>query len=86
MKFMYLAIILAAIPIASFAQDIVDTSSPRDLIAAPTIVVTPSTVEPDCHTYTGCDVMVVKRHYIYSYYKPKQLKQPKRHRVHRQPC
>ncbi|VVC74989.1 hypothetical protein AQUSIP_02630 [Aquicella siphonis] len=78
----YLIIILATIPIASSAQNIVDTSSPQDHLVEPAIVMTPSTVEPDCHTYTGCGLIIVKKYY---YNKPKQYK-PKQHRIYHQPC
>lgn len=75
-----LILILAAIPIISSAQNIVDTSSPQDPLVAPTIVVRPSTVEPDCHNYTGCDVIVVKKHPTYHYYKSN------RHYVYHRHC
>ena len=68
-------------PIISSAQDVIDTSSPQDLLVEPTIVLTPSIDEPDCHTYTGCGVIVVNK---YLHLKPK-LHKLKRHRVHREP-
>ena len=75
-----ISIILAAIPMTTSAQDIIDTSSPQDLLAAPTIVVPQASVEPDCHTWTGCSAIVVKRYHHYHYYKQK------RYRVYHGPC
>lgn len=80
----YLFMILAVISMTSFAQDIaiVDTSSPQDSLVEPTIVMTPVTVIPDCDTYTGCGLIVLKKiHYQRIHY----LKH-KRHRVYHQPC
>ena len=54
-------ILFAGISIPLFARAIViDTSSEQDLVANPTIIMTPSTVKPDCHTTTGCGLIVVK--------------------------
>ncbi len=50
------------------------THSARAQVITPYIVVTPSTIQPNCHTYTGCGVIVVERYYIYHRYR--------RHRRH----
>jgi len=78
----YLIIILATIPITSSAQVVVDTSSPQEHLVEPTIVIAPSTVEPDCHSYTGCSLSVVKKSY---YHKPKHYRS-KPHCDYQQPC
>jgi hypothetical protein len=87
----FLIIMLATIPITASAQDvivtsppqvvdtspplIIDSSSPQSLLVEPAIVVTETRVEPDCHTYTGCSLIVVKKPH-----------KPKRHKVYRKPC
>lgn len=94
----YLILILATIPISSYAQNaintlssqevmdtsyvVIDTSSSQDLLIEPTIVLTSSVIEPDCHTYTGCGLIVVKKSY---YHKPIHYK-IKRRRIYHQPC
>lgn len=87
MKFIlrcYLMMILTVIPLTTYAQDItiIDTSSPYEPLVEPTIVMTSVTVEPDCHTYTGCGLIVLKKAH---YQKPKVYKH-KRHRIYHQPC
>lgn len=77
-----LIITFAAIPIVSFAQDVVDFSSPQDPLVEPAIVMTSSTIQPDCHTYTGCGLIVVNQHY---YYPPKHYKH-RRHHIYHQSC
>lgn len=67
-----LVLMLTAIPIISHAQKIIDTSSPQDPLIAPTIVVSPTKVEPTCHSYTGCGVVIEKKYSTYHYYKPKR--------------
>jgi len=69
----YLIILLAAIPTTSPAQAIIDTSSPGEHLVEPTIVETQSTVEPDCHTYTGCGAIFIKKYPVYHY---KKIKRP----------
>ena len=75
MKFIshcYFILLLALMPMASFAQEItvVDTSAPEDPLIAPTIMMTAVEVQPSCHTYTGCDVLVVDKYrYIKRKYK-----------------
>jgi hypothetical protein len=87
----FLILMLAGIPITSFAQDVVvDTSSPRNPLISPAIVVEHETVEPHCHTYTGCKVIVAKKYYVQQHSKPKP--KPKRyfkskiHCVYYPPC
>lgn len=74
----HIILMLALVPIMSFAQEVtvVDTSSPGDALVEPTMVMTPATVKPDCHTYTGCGLIVVKKVYH----------KPKRHPVCHQAC
>lgn len=76
--FHFYFIIIATIPVSTFGQKIIDISEPEDILASPTIVLKPSTLEPNCHTYTGCGVMVVKY--------PKHHYKPKRHRIYYRPC
>jgi len=83
-----LIIILGTIPVAASAQNqnqvvkIIDTGSPQDPLIEPNIVLTPPTIiQPDCHTYTGCGLIVANPHY---YYKPKHHKL-KKHHIYREP-
>lgn len=71
----YLILTLAVISVTSSAQNItvMDTSAPEDRLVNPTIVMTPGTVTPNCDTYTGCGLIVLKVHHY---------QKPKRHRVH----
>lgn len=78
----YLIIILASIPINSSAQEVIDSSSSQDPLVEPEIVLTPSAVEPDCHTYTGCGLIIVEK---YNYQQPKHYTH-KRHHLYQQPC
>lgn len=57
-----LIVMLALIPITSSAQDIqiIDTSSHMDKLVKPTIVMTPVTLDPNCKSYTGCGLIVIK--------------------------
>lgn len=77
----FIIILFVAIPTISFAQDVVDTSSSQSLIVEPNLIMTPSNIEPDCHTYTGCGLIVINK---YSYQKPKHYIY-KRHHVYQQP-
>lgn len=79
-----LIITLAAAPASIFAQRIVDISSRQDRLVNPAIVMQSSTVEPDCHTYTGCSLVVEKKHY----YTPKHIKhiKHKRHHTYHRSC
>ena len=43
------------------------TQSAHAQVVTAHIVVSPSTVKPDCHTYTGCGVIVEKRYYVHRY-------------------
>ena len=45
------------------------THSAHAQVVTPYIVVTPSTIQPDCHTYTGCGVIIINRYYIHHYYR-----------------
>jgi len=78
----FLILMFAAFPIASFAQDqntvVIDTSAPEDPLIAPTIVVTPVIIEPDCHTYTGCNVLLVDD---YIHHKVKIHHKHRRHHI-----
>lgn len=77
-----LIITFVTLPITSFAQQVIDTSSPEDQLVEPSIVITPTTITPDCHTYTGCGLIVVNKYY---YHNPKHYKH-RRHHFYHQPC
>lgn len=52
----------ASVGTVSPLPDIVDTAPPNDPLTAPAIVINPASIEPDCHTYTGCSVIIIKKY------------------------
>lgn len=74
--------ILVVLPLGSFAQVVIDNSSPGDHLVEPTIVIQPTTIQPDCATYTGCGLIVLKKHE----YSPPKHNKIKRYQDQCQSC